>query len=78
MKKILFISLAVVLALSVGLIGCTPSGGEEIPYLNDGWFIEETIGLPETLDGAWAYDNASLEQIQRVYETLIFLSLIHI
>ena len=72
MKKILFISLAVVLALSVGLIGCTPSGGEEIPYLNDGWFIEETIGLPETLDGAWAYDNASLEQIQRVYETLIF------
>lgn len=73
MKKILFISLAVVLALSVGLIGCEGEGeGEGIPYLNDGWFIEETIGLPETLDPAWAYDNASLEQIQRIYETLIY------
>ena len=75
MKKILFISLAVVLALSVGLIGCEGEGegeGEGIPYLNDGWFVQETIGGPETLDPAWAYDTASGEQIQYVYEPLIF------
>ena len=41
MKKVLFISLAMVLALSVGLIGCDGGGGEAIPYKNDGWFIED-------------------------------------
>ena len=75
MKKILFISLAVVLALSVGLIGCEGEEGEGeegIPYKNDGWFVQETIGGPETLDPAWAYDTASGEQIQYIYEPLIF------
>jgi len=75
LKKILFISLAVVLALSVGLIGCEGEEGEGeegIPYKNDGWFVQETIGGPETLDPAWAYDTASGEQIQYIYEPLIF------
>ena len=73
MKKVLFISLAVVLALSVSLMGCGGDGdGDAIPYKNDGWFIEETIGGPDSLDPAWAYDTASGQQIEYVYETLIY------
>ena len=77
MKKILFISLAVVLALSSGLIGCTPEEGEgegegeAIPYKNDGKFVQQTIGLGETLDPAAAYDTSSGEQLDYVYEPLI-------
>ena len=77
MKKILFISLAVVLALSAGLIGCTPEEGEgegegeAIPYKNDGMFVQQNIGLGETLDPAAAYDTAAGEQIDYVYEPLL-------
>jgi peptide/nickel transport system substrate-binding protein len=46
-------------------------GGPAIPYKNDGLFVQMTIGLPETLDPPAAYDNASGEQIDYVYETLI-------
>ena len=78
MKKILFISLAVILALSMGLIGCTPEEGEgegegeAIPYKNDGIFVDQTIGLPECLDPAWGYDTASGEQLDYIYETLLW------
>ena len=44
MKKVLFISLAVVLALSVGLIGCEPSEGEVAP-------TEILVGLARDSDG---------------------------
>ena len=72
MKKILFISLAVVLALSVSLIGCEGEGeGVAIPYENDGKFIQQNIGLGETLDPAAAYDTAAGEQIDYVYEPLL-------
>ncbi len=34
--------------------------------------IEATIGEPETLDPAWAYDTASGEAIFNMYDTLVF------
>jgi peptide/nickel transport system substrate-binding protein len=47
------------------------NGGPAIPYKNDGIFVEMTIGEPETLDPAAAYDNASTEHIDHMYESLI-------
>jgi peptide/nickel transport system substrate-binding protein len=43
-----------------------------IPYKNDGTFVYETIGDARTLDPAWAYDTASSEQIQLIYEPLLY------
>ena len=60
-----------VLALSVSLIGCDGGDGVTIPYRNDGMFVQQTIGLPETLDPAAAYDTSSGEQISYAYETLL-------
>lgn len=48
MKKVLFISLAVVLALSMGLIGCGPEGPEEQAP------TEVLVGLARDLDGPLA------------------------
>ena len=39
---------------------------------NPDTLIEATIGGPESLDPAWAYDTASGEVIFNVYETLLF------
>ena len=39
---------------------------------NPDTIIEATIGEPETLDPAWAYDTASGEVIFNVYDTLVF------
>ncbi|MGB9854107.1 MAG: ABC transporter substrate-binding protein [Candidatus Bathyarchaeales archaeon] len=39
---------------------------------NPDTMIEATIGEPETLDPAWAYDTASGEAIFNMYDTLIF------
>ncbi|MBL7165947.1 MAG: ABC transporter substrate-binding protein [Dehalococcoidales bacterium] len=39
---------------------------------NPGTFIYATIGPPDTMDPAYAYDTASGEIIQSVYETLLF------
>jgi peptide/nickel transport system substrate-binding protein len=39
---------------------------------NQDHFILESIGDPETVDGAWAYDTASSGLIFNVYDTLIF------
>jgi peptide/nickel transport system substrate-binding protein len=72
-RKFLLSFVAIVVTLAIVFAGCGDGGGgAPIPYLNDGWFVQETIGGPETLDPAWAYDTASGEQIQYVYETLIF------
>jgi peptide/nickel transport system substrate-binding protein len=46
-------------------------GGPAIPYKNDGIFVQMTIGEPETLDPAAAYDTSSAEQIDYAYETLV-------
>jgi len=45
---------------------------------NPDTFIEATIGEPETLDPAWAYDTASAEIIFNIYDTLIFFDREHV
>jgi len=44
------------------------------PVKNPDTIIEATIGEPETLDPAWAYDTASGEVIFNIYDTLIFFN----
>jgi peptide/nickel transport system substrate-binding protein len=39
---------------------------------NPDTLVYDTIGEPESLDPAWAYDTSSSEVIQNVYETLIY------
>jgi peptide/nickel transport system substrate-binding protein len=73
--------IVLVALLSLALVvlpACTTQGEEEeeeeqgpIPYKNDGMFVQMTIGDPETLDPAAAYDTSSGEQIDYVYEYLI-------
>lgn len=43
-----------------------------IPYLHNGTFIYQTIGDAESLDPAWCYDTASGQQIEQMYETLLY------
>ena len=81
--KLGWIVLAALLCLAlIALPACTTppaeqeeeeeeEGGPAIPYKNDGIFVQMTIGEPETLDPAASYDNASGEQIDLVYETLV-------
>ena len=45
---------------------------------NPDTFIEASIGEPETLDPAWAYDTASGEIIFNIYDTLIFFDREHV
>jgi ABC-type transport system substrate-binding protein len=56
------------------LLGLTKSnnGSCTIPYLHDGYFNYQTIGDLRTLDPAWAYDTASSEKIEQIYETLLY------
>jgi peptide/nickel transport system substrate-binding protein len=65
MVALLCVSLAILPACGGG------GGGAGIPYMNDGIFIQETIGEVDTLDPAWAYDTASGEQIYYMYEGLL-------
>jgi len=46
--------------------------GDDIPFNNPDTFVQQTIGDCESLDPAWMYDNASLEQARYVYQTLIY------
>jgi peptide/nickel transport system substrate-binding protein len=85
-SKLAWIALAALLIIGlIALPACTapPSEQQEeeeeeeeeeisIPFKNPDTFIEMTIGGPETLDPAWAYDTASGQQLTLVYETLIF------
>ena len=48
------------------------TGASAGPVKNPDTFIEASIGDPESLDPAWAYDTASGEVIFNVYETLVF------
>ncbi len=41
---------------------------------NPNTLVEAQIGDPQSLDPAWAYDTASGEVIQNVYETLLFFN----
>jgi peptide/nickel transport system substrate-binding protein len=81
LSKLGWIVVAVLLSIAlIALPACggTPAEQEEeeeeeegIPYKNDGIFIQETIGDIDSLDPAWAYDTASGEQIQHMYEGLV-------
>jgi len=48
------------------------------PIKNPDTIIVATIGEPETLDPAWAYDTASGEVIFNIYNTLIFFDREHV
>jgi peptide/nickel transport system substrate-binding protein len=48
---------------------CTISPGQP-PRISS--FVQMTIGDVDSLDPAWAYDGYSCEQVQYVYETLLF------
>jgi peptide/nickel transport system substrate-binding protein len=50
----------------------TPAAGTPVAMKNPGTIINATIGDPQSLDPAWAYDTASQNIIMNVYETLIF------
>ncbi|MCJ7670373.1 MAG: ABC transporter substrate-binding protein [Dehalococcoidia bacterium] len=43
-----------------------------IPYLHAGQFIEDTISELDSLDPAWGYDTASGQQVQYIYDTLLW------
>ena len=67
MKKNLTIALMLVLTLSL-LVQATSVGAVTIPNADHIYAV--TIGTPETVDPAWAYDTASGEIIQNIYEPL--------
>jgi len=46
--------------------------GPAIPLKNSNSFVQMTIGDIDSLDPAWGYDTASCQQVQYVYETLLF------
>jgi peptide/nickel transport system substrate-binding protein len=46
--------------------------GPAIPLRNPGDFVQMTLGDVWSLDPAWSYDFASGEQVQYIYETLLF------
>ena len=74
-RNVLLIGVAIVLTLALVLPGCgdgNGNGGEAIPYKNDGIFVQQTIGDIDSLDPAWSYDTASGEQIQYMYDTLLW------
>jgi peptide/nickel transport system substrate-binding protein len=70
--KIGWLGLIVLSLMILPACGGGGGGGAPIPYKNDGIFVQDTIGGLVTLDPAWAYDTASGEQIQYMYDTLLF------
>ena len=48
------------------------AGGIPIPLKNPGSFVQMTIRDVYSLDPAWIWDYASAEQVQYIYETLLF------
>jgi len=63
------------LLLLAGFAECIPTVSADNAPLPLGYdpkhLIVDTIGEPESLDPAWAYDTASAELIMNVYETLV-------
>ncbi|MEM2098451.1 MAG: ABC transporter substrate-binding protein [Candidatus Bathyarchaeia archaeon] len=71
-SKMMAVVIAVILIIAIvagAYYALAPKGG---PVKNPDTIIEATIGEPETLDPAWAYDTASGEAIFNIYDTLIF------
>ncbi|HDD56670.1 MAG TPA: ABC transporter substrate-binding protein, partial [Nitrososphaeria archaeon] len=56
----------------------TTTTPEKPPIKNPDTMIVATIGEPETLDPAWAYDTASAEVIFNIYNTLVFFDREHL
>ena len=74
MKKITtkaWLLLTLLLVASLLLAACG-DGKSEADIKNPDTFIVASIGGPETLDPAAAYDSASGEVLQMVYEPLIY------
>ena len=67
-KKILLLGMSFLLVVALVLASCGPAAPGEQPDT----FIYATIGDTESLDPAYAYDTASGEKIQAIYETLLF------
>jgi len=61
--------LVVLLTASLVLPACVDGDGD---ITNPDTFVQATIGDADTMDPAYAYDTASGEQIQTIYEPLIF------
>ena len=70
LKQIVLLVFAFLFLLSTCLHTETPVSAQTMnnPYE----LVVATIGEPDTVDPAWAYDTASSELIFNVYETLIF------
>jgi peptide/nickel transport system substrate-binding protein len=68
-SKVGWIALTSLLALSLLAL---PACGQPTEVKNPGVFVQQTIGDLDSLDPAWGYDTASGEQVQYIYETLIF------
>jgi peptide/nickel transport system substrate-binding protein len=77
--RIGWIVMVAVLVVALGILpACGGEGeGEGIPYLNDGIFIQDTIGRIDSLDPCYAYDTASGEQIYYIYEGLLGYDGVH-
>ena len=64
--------------ITITLIGCAPTGeGEPTPpkaqdIKNPNTFVQATIADVDSLDPAYSYDTASAEQIQSIYEPLLW------
>ncbi len=78
-KKFVWLFLTMSIVTALVLTGCNGGSageqeeeGEQPEIKNPDTFIYATIGPPDSLDPAYAYDSASGEIIQAVYETLIF------
>lgn len=63
-----FASLLLLLLVTFAQVG----SAHNVTIPNPGIIINDTVGEPESLDPAWAYDTSSGEVIQQVYETLVF------
>lgn len=73
MQKISWLLLTAVLVAAALLTSCAgEEGATKVENKNPGTFVYATIGPPDSLDPAYAYDTASGEIIQAVYENLIF------
>lgn len=74
-SKVGWIIMAALLCVSLAILPACGGGGvvnPTIPYKNAGIFVQDIIGDIDSLDPAWAYDTASGEQIQYMYDTLLF------
>jgi len=76
-SKVCWLLVAALIATAMVLPACAgeeavEEEAAEIEIKTPGTFVYATIGGPDSLDPVYAYDTASGEIIQAVYETLIF------